>query len=73
MVLLEKAMLEVHELQGDLSRKIFWFDMGFVKFVKFDSLAYQGKDIVFRFIIEYSSLRDFGAYVIIVLFLYEDF
>jgi hypothetical protein len=25
------------------------------------SLAYQGKDIVFRFIIEYSStLRDFG-------------
>jgi hypothetical protein len=24
-------------------------------------LAYQGKDIVFGFIIEYSSLRDFGA------------
>jgi hypothetical protein len=24
------------------------------------SLAYQGKDIVFRLIIEYSSLRDFG-------------
>jgi hypothetical protein len=23
-------------------------------------LAYQGKDIVFRFIIEYTSLRDFG-------------
>jgi hypothetical protein len=23
-------------------------------------LAYQGKDIVFTFIIEYSSLRDFG-------------
>ncbi len=23
-------------------------------------LAYQGKDIVFRFIIEYSSLREFG-------------
>jgi hypothetical protein len=23
-------------------------------------LAYQGKDIMFRFIIEYSSLRDFG-------------
>jgi len=22
--------------------------------------AYQGKDIVFRFIIEYNSLRDFG-------------
>ncbi len=26
-------------------------------------LAYQGKDIVFIFIIEYSSLRDFGAYL----------
>jgi hypothetical protein len=26
----------------------------------FIDLAYQGKDIVFRFIIEYSSLRDFG-------------
>jgi hypothetical protein len=24
------------------------------------AFAYQGKDIVFRFIIEYSSLRDFG-------------
>jgi hypothetical protein len=28
--------------------------------VKFIGLAYQGKDTVFRFIIEYSSLRDFG-------------
>jgi hypothetical protein len=27
---------------------------------KFIDLAYQGRDIVFRFIIEYSSLRDFG-------------
>jgi len=27
---------------------------------EFVGLAYQGKDIVFRFIIEYSSLRDFG-------------
>jgi hypothetical protein len=26
----------------------------------FVGLAYQGKDIVFRFIIEYSSIRDFG-------------
>jgi hypothetical protein len=25
----------------------------------FIGIAYQGKDIVFRFIIEYSSLRDF--------------
>jgi hypothetical protein len=34
-------------------------------------LAYQGKNIVFTFIIEYTSLRDFGPYVI-GLFLYED-
>jgi hypothetical protein len=26
----------------------------------FVGLAYQGKDIMFRFIIEYSSLMDFG-------------
>jgi hypothetical protein len=38
----------------------------------FIGLGYQGKDIVFRFTIEYSSLRDFGAYII-DLFLYEDF
>jgi hypothetical protein len=37
-------------------------------------LAYQSKDIiVFRFIIEYSSLRDFGPQVIIGPFLDEDF
>jgi hypothetical protein len=36
-------------------------------------LVYQGKDIVFRFIIEYSSLMDFRPKVIIGLFLYEDF
>jgi hypothetical protein len=30
---------------------------------KFIGLAYQGKDIVFRFNIEYSSLRDFGPSV----------
>jgi hypothetical protein len=28
----------------------------------FIGLAHQGKDIVFRFIIEYSSLMDFGPY-----------
>jgi hypothetical protein len=36
----------------------------------FLAFAYQGKDIVFRFIIEYSSLRDFGP---LGLFLYEGF
>ncbi len=44
------------------------------KSLEFVGLAYQGKDIVFRLIIEYSSLRDFGPLVIIIgLFLYEDF
>ncbi len=38
----------------------------------FVGLAYQGKDVVFRFLIEYSSLMDFGPYLI-GLFLYEDF
>jgi hypothetical protein len=28
--------------------------------LSFVGLAYQGKDIVFRFSMEYSSLRDFG-------------
>jgi hypothetical protein len=35
-------------------------------------LAYQDKDIVVRFIIEYNRLVDFGPKVI-ALFLYEDF
>jgi uncharacterized protein (DUF1684 family) len=38
----------------------------------FIGLAYQGKDIEFRFIIEYSNLRDFDTYEI-GLFLNEDF
>jgi hypothetical protein len=38
----------------------------------FVGLAYQGKDIVFKFIIEYNSLRDFGP-PIIGVFLYEVF
>jgi hypothetical protein len=53
-------------------RTVIFFSLSLV----FVGLAYQGKDIVFRFIIEYSSsLRDFGPWVIIIigLFLYEDF
>jgi hypothetical protein len=30
--------------------------------ISFVGLADEGKDIVFRFIIEYSSLMDFGPY-----------
>ncbi len=45
------------------------FDLVFIFF----GIAYQGKDIVFKFIIEYSSLlMDFDPHVI-GLFLYEDF
>ncbi len=46
-------------------------DLSFICFVGF---AFPGKDIVvFRFIIEYNSLRDFGPQVIIGLVLHEDF
>jgi hypothetical protein len=31
----------------------------------FVGLAYPGKGVVFRFIIEYSSLRDFGPYILL--------
>jgi hypothetical protein len=37
------------------------------------ALAHQGKDIVFRFIVENTNSRDFGPSVIIGLFLYENF
>jgi hypothetical protein len=33
-------------------------------YVFFVGLAYQDKDIVFRFIIEYSRLMDFGPHVV---------
>ncbi len=39
----------------------------------FIGLGYQGDEIALRFIIEYSSLRDFGPSEVIGLFLYEDF
>jgi hypothetical protein len=44
-----------------------------VRWDPFVGLALVGKDIVFRFTIECSSLMDFGPYAIIGLFLYEDF
>jgi hypothetical protein len=33
----------------------------------FIGLANRGKDIVFRFILEYSSLMDFGPWVLIII------
>ncbi len=47
-------------------------DIPFRISILFVGLAYRGKDIAFRFIIEYSSLRDFDPWVI-GLFLYKDF
>jgi hypothetical protein len=49
-----------------------FFTLSIWTWESFVGIAYQGKDIVFRFIIEYSSFRDFGTYVV-GLFLYEDF
>jgi hypothetical protein len=49
----------------------YWFQM-YQQVDFFIGLGYQGKDIVFRFTIEDSSLRDFDPYII-DLFLYEDF
>ncbi len=39
------------------------WNVGIPDFGQFVGLAYQAKDIVFRFIIEYGSLRDFGPYL----------
>jgi len=50
-----------------------WYDSACDDVCVFVGLAYQGKDIVFRFIMEYSSLMDFGPQVIIGRFLYEEF
>jgi hypothetical protein len=36
--------------------------------LKFVGLALVGKDIVFRFIIEYSNLREFGPWVVGLFF-----
>jgi hypothetical protein len=44
---------------------LFWFS-------NFFGIAYQGEDIVFRFIIECNSLMNFGPQVV-GLFLCEDF
>jgi hypothetical protein len=38
---------------------VFWVVQIFISFFLM-GLAYQGKDVVFSFIIEYSSLRDYG-------------
>jgi hypothetical protein len=39
----------------------FMMALGYWQSHVFVGLAYQGKDIVFRFIIKFSSLRDFGS------------
>ncbi len=47
-----------HKIEKKKTQQSKWF--------VFVGLAYEGNDIVFRFIIEYSSLRDFGPQVIII-------
>jgi hypothetical protein len=42
-----------------MAYRIGWKTQCQVNYIIF-GLAYQGKDIVYRFIIEYSSLMDFG-------------
>jgi hypothetical protein len=60
-----------HQLEPMVVPEVFSVP-GFLK--QFIGLAYQeGKDIVFRFITQYSSLMDFGPYVIVGLFSNEDF
>jgi hypothetical protein len=41
-------------------QKKFTFEIDQLAAFTFVGLAYQGEDIAFRFIIEYSSLTDFG-------------
>jgi len=64
---------ENHKLWVENTRSIVISPSKTFRFLYFFGLAYQGKDIVFRFILEYSSRRDFGPLVIIGLLLYEDF
>ncbi len=45
--------------------------LSFAKSWNFIGLAYQGKDIVLRFIVEYNSLRDFGP-LLVGQFWYKD-
>jgi hypothetical protein len=54
--------MQTGEKQSDgvhkVGRGIIWENI--IIIILFIGLAYQGKNIVFRFVIEYSSLRDFG-------------
>ncbi len=52
--------LEVWHRSKELANNDFYFTGRGLKVPKFVGIV--GKDIVFRFIIEYSSLRDFGPY-----------
>jgi hypothetical protein len=52
---------------GTLASFLLYFILSSL-FGSFVGLAYQGKDLVFRFIIEYSSLMDFGPYPIRLFF-----
>jgi hypothetical protein len=78
MELVEKGSLfsTFSKIELYLGLKIFLFFSGqwdcWIWWSEFVGLALVGKDIVFRFIIEYSSVMDFGLYVV-GQFLYKDF
>jgi hypothetical protein len=58
--LIKEDMLEIHQSVCDKVQDTHVYFDHMLFFSQFVRLAYQGKDIVFRFIIEYSSLMDFG-------------
>jgi len=61
----KKTFLNANFTRHSLCILLFWFSFFF-------GITYQGEDIVFRFIIEYNSLMDFGPHVV-GLFLCEVF
>jgi hypothetical protein len=61
----KKAFLNANFTRHSLCILFFWFSF-------FVGITYQDEDIVFRFIIEYNSLTNFGPHVV-GLFLCEDF
>jgi hypothetical protein len=62
---LKKTFFNVNFTRHSLCKLLFWFSFFF-------GITYQCKDIVFKFIIEYSNLTNFDPHVV-GLFLYEDF
>jgi hypothetical protein len=52
--------LIIAQTELEIAYKIWPHDYSYVFLLQFVGLAYEGKDIVFRVIIKYSILSDFG-------------